>query len=109
MHDMAQSDSKPISDHVGDNRGKYIDCCPIGTVVAFRIAEKVKSAKIVKRNKAHKRLKVQTTYGKEFVIDYSDVVWVKLNNRWPRGVYNLLKGITEDGTEENGQEADTDN
>lgn len=109
MQDMAQSDSKPISDHDTDNRGKYIDCCPIGTVVAFRIAEKVKSAKIVKRNKKRQRLKVQTTYGKEFVIDYSDVVWVKLNNRWPRGVYNLLKGITEDGTEEIDQAEDTDN
>lgn len=100
MQDMAQSDSKPVSEPIGDNRDNYIDTCPIGTVVAFRIAEKVKSAKIVKRNRDKKRLKVQTSYGREFHIDYSDVVWVKLNNRWPRGVYNLLKGITENGTEE---------
>lgn len=108
MQGMAQSDSKPISGHDTDNRGKYIDTCPIGTVVAFRIAEKVKSAKIVKRNRKHQRLKVQTTYGKEFVIDYSDVVWVKLNNRWPRGVYNLLKGIA-DGTKEVEQAQDENN
>lgn len=109
MQDTARSDSKPISGHVEDNRGKYIDTCPIGTVVAFRIAEKVKSAEIVKRNRQHKRLKVRTAYGKEFVIDYEDVVWVKLNNRWPRGVYNLLKGITEDGTEQEQQIENEDN
>lgn len=108
MQDMAQSDSKPISGHDTDNRGKYIDTCPIGTVVAFRIDEKVKSAEIVKRNRQHRRLKVRTAYGKEFVIDYEDVVWVKLNNRWPRGVYNLLKGIA-DGTKKVEQAQDENN
>ena len=95
MQNVRESDSKRFSDHEGEGHDNYIDSCPIGTLVAFRIAEKVKSAKIIKRNRKNKRLKVQTSYGKDFFIDYSDVVWVKLNNRWPRGVYNLLKGITD--------------
>lgn len=100
MQNVPESDSKAISGPNQDNRGNYIDTCPIGTLVAFRIDEKVKSAKILKRSRKRKQLKVQTSYGKEFYIDYSDVVWVKLNSRWPRGVYNLLKGISEDGAGE---------
>ena len=80
---------------------KYIEDAPIGTLVAFRLPNgKVKSAKIINRSNKQQKLKLETSYGKQFVIPYTDVVWVRSTEKWPRGVYNQLKGITE---ETNGQ------
>ena len=80
---------------------KYIEDAPIGTLVAFRLPNgKVKSAKIINRSNKQQKLKLETSYGKQFVIPYTDVVWVRSTEKWPRGVYNQLKGITE---EANGQ------
>lgn len=37
---------------------------------------------------------VVTKNGAEFEVDYADVLWVKrFDGRWPRWVYNALKGI----------------
>lgn len=80
---------------------KYIEGAPIGTLVAFRLPNgKVKSAKIINRSNKQQKLKLETSYGRQFVIPYNDVVWVRSTEKWPRGVYNQLKGITE---ETNGQ------
>ena len=74
----------------------YIENVKIGTLVAFKsITGKVKSAKVVKRSTKNRKLKVETKYGAEFVIPYDDVIWVRTNKRWPKGVYQLLKGVTE--------------
>lgn len=74
----------------------YIENVKIGTLVAFKsITGKVKSAKVVKRSTKNRKLKVETKYGAEFVISYDDVIWVRTNKRWPKGVYQLLKGVTE--------------
>ena len=73
----------------------YIENVKIGTLVAFKsLTGKVKSAKVVKRSTKNRKLKVETKYGAEFVISYDDVVWVRTNKRWPKGVYQLLKGVT---------------
>lgn len=70
-----------------------------GTIVAFKTEDgKYKSAKIVKKSSKDRKLKLETSYGKEYIISYDGVIWVRTGNRWPRGVYNLLKGI-EDGQE----------
>lgn len=80
---------------------QYIENAPIGTLVAFRLPNgKVKSAKIINRSNKQQKLKLETSYGKQFIIPYADVVWVRSTDKWPRGVYNQLKGITE---ETNGQ------
>lgn len=71
-----------------------IQDAPMGTIVAFRNATgKVKSAKIIARSTKNKVLKLQTSYGAEFNVSYEDVVWVKSGQRWPKPIYNLLKGI----------------
>lgn len=83
----------------------YIDTAPIGTIVAFRSETgKVKSAMIINRSSSRQLLKLETQYGAQFVVKYSDVIWVRTNSRWPRGVFNLLKGImnTEEGVNGNG-------
>ena len=71
----------------------YIEQAEIGTMVAFMLPNgKVKSAKLITRSVKNRRIKVETSYGKQFVVSYDDVVWVRTNDRWPRGVYNMLKG-----------------
>ena len=73
---------------------KYVENADIGTIVAFKPEiGKVKSAKIIKKSTKNRKLKLETSYGAQFVISYDDVIWVKTTQRWPRGVYNMLKGI----------------
>lgn len=71
---------------------KYIEECKEGTLIAFRLSNgKIKTGKITKRNKNNQKLKVETEYGAIFVLEFKDVLWVKSNGRWPKGIYNLLK------------------
>jgi hypothetical protein len=71
----------------------YVNGAETGAMIAFRLPSgKVKSAMIVKKSTKRQVLRVETKYGAEFDIPYSDVVWVRSGKRWPRGVYNLLKG-----------------
>ena len=76
------------------NKLRYIEEAAIGTLLAFRTETgKVKSAMIVNRSTKSKKFKVETKYGQQHVVHFDDVIWVRTNKRWPKGVYNLLKGI----------------
>lgn len=75
----------------------YIENAEIGALVAFRLpSRKVKSAKIIKKSSSKRKLKLETEYGAPYIVSYDDVVWVRTGKRWPRGVYNELKGIPVD-------------
>lgn len=93
-----------VSDNTDDsgidsNKLRYINEAPIGTLVAFKLPNgQTKSAKIINRSTGRKKLKLETIYGKQFIVSYSDIVWVKSTNKWPRGVYNQLKGIVMEET-----------
>lgn len=77
----------------GSNKVKYVENAEIGTIVAFKLPDgRVKSAKIERRSTSRRKLKLVTQYGAEFVVPYEDVIWVRTTKRWPKGVYNLLKG-----------------
>lgn len=67
---------------------------PIGTLIAFREPEtgKLNTAKLTNRNKTKKLIKCETQYGKEFLISFSDIVWTKTGSRWPKSIYEELKG-----------------
>lgn len=79
----------------------YVENVELGTLVAFRLRNgRVKSAKVIKKSSQSRKLKLQTNYGAEFVVSYDDVLWVRTGKRWPRGVYNLLKGIKNDAQQE---------
>jgi len=85
----------------------YIEGAKVGTLVAFKTDNgKIKSAMIVKRSTKNRKFKLETKYGASFIVPFDDVIWVRTNKRWPKGVYQLLKGIidesevTEDGREE---------
>ena len=73
---------------------KRILSAPIGTLIAFHEPEtgKLNTAKLTNRNKTKKLIKCETQYGKEFLISFSDVVWTKTGSRWPKSIYNELKG-----------------
>ena len=72
---------------------EYIENAEVGTIVAFRVGDKVKSAKIINRSSARRKLKLETAYGRIYVVDYDDVIWVKTSSRWPRGVYELFSKV----------------
>lgn len=78
-------------------RTEYIEGAEMGTMVAFKAPDgKVRSAKMINRSVKNRKLKLETAYGRQYVVSYSDVVWVRTNGRWPRYVYNMLKGMVAD-------------
>lgn len=93
-----------VSDKEKEAKKKaYIENVKIGTLVAFNSSTgKVKSAKVTKRSTKNRKLKVETKYGAEFVISFDDVIWVRTNKRWPKGVYQLLKGVVNNEEEVKG-------
>ena len=86
-----------------EKKRSYIINAQPGTLIAFRSPTgKVKSAMITKKSVKHGKFKVETAYGAEFIVPFDEVIWVRTNKRWPRGVYLLLKGI-EEGEVQTGQ------
>ena len=83
-------------------KDKRILSAPIGTLIAFHEPEtgKLNTAKLTNRNNTKKLIKCETQYGKEFLISFSDVVWTKAGSRWPKGIYNELKGKKADAGKE---------
>ena len=78
---------------------KYINDCEIGTLIAFMDGQKPRTAKLINRSRKRQLVKLVTQYGAEFVVAYKDIIWVrtsKTSRRWPKGVYNLLKGKNKD-------------
>lgn len=95
-NEKQQVESKDIAES-RDVKDRYLDTAEIGCLVAFKIETgKVKSAKIVKRSTSGRKLKVETAYGMEYIVPYDNVLWVKTGTRWPKGVYMLLKGISQE-------------
>lgn len=78
------------------NKSAYIENVEPGVMVAFKFANKAKSAKLIARNSKERKLKLVTSYGKEYIVSYDDVLWIKTGPRWPKGVYRLLKGLEVD-------------
>lgn len=91
-----ETEKEPVIDL--SKKEEYISNAQLGTIAAFRTPDgKVKSAKIIKRSKDRKRLMLETKYGRQYACDYKDIIWVRHGTAWPRGVYNLLKGVVQDG------------
>lgn len=88
------------SNVVHKSKIEYVENAEVGTIVAFKVPNgKVKSAAIANRSAKRRVLKLVTKYGAEFVVPYEDVIWVRTTKRWPKGVYNLLKGVTSENEE----------
>lgn len=90
----------------GSNKVKYVENAEVGTIVAFKLPDgRVKSAKIERRSTSRRKLKLVTQYGAEFVVPYEDIIWVRTTKRWPKGVYNLLKGKVAENENRSKEEA----
>lgn len=76
-----------------EQKMRYIENVELGTIVAFRLTNgRVKSAKVVKKSTKSRKLKLETNYNAEYIVSYDDIIWVRTGKRWPKGVYELLKG-----------------
>lgn len=76
---------------------EYIEKAPLGTIVAFVDENgKARTAAICDKSLENKTLKVVTEFDREFIVPFENVLWVKNGTRFPRGVYNMLKGIKEE-------------
>ena len=71
---------------------RYVQEAPIGTIVAFELDGKVRSAKIENRNSKKKLLMLKNKPGVEFIVPYSAILWVRSGNKWPDAIYELLTG-----------------
>lgn len=94
-------DAQKCNDEVqakADAKIDYVKTAEKGTIMAFKLPNgKVKSAKMVERSLKREKLKMETAYGRQYIIDFSDVIWVKTGDRWPNGVLSLLKGNVNNG------------
>lgn len=72
----------------------YIESATVGKFVAFRLPNgKVKSAVIIKKSTSGRKFLVETAYKAQHIVGYNDIVWVRSGERWPAGIYRLLKGL----------------
>jgi len=81
-----------------EKHSEYIESVQVGMLVAFKddtLNKGINTAKVLRKSSKNHRLKVETQYGKEYIISYDDVLWVRTNNRWPKWIYNMLKGVGE--------------
>lgn len=82
-----------VNDNNEGNRAKYIENVTIGTIVAYKVSDtKAKSAKVIKKSTSDRKLLVESSYGAQSTISFDDVIWVKTGKRWPKGVYQMLRG-----------------
>lgn len=88
---------KTVSD-IGEQcpgTGRYIKNIKVGALIAFRENEnKLNTAKVVRVSFKREKIKAVTQYGKEFIISFDDVMWVRTKNRWPAFIMSVLKEQT---------------
>lgn len=94
-----KEEKEPASTNVDmEQKMPYIEKAELGTIVAFRLPNgKVKSAKIIKKSTNKRRFMLETDYGATYVVNYDDILWVRTGQRWPKGIYQLLKGTVAYG------------
>ena len=83
---------------VNSDKDEFIEKAEPGTLIAFYDNNgKPRTAALVNRSSNRKLVKLITEFGWEFIVPYSNVLWVKNGTRWPKGIYNLLKGYKKNG------------
>ena len=84
---------KCTNKYADESKLERVVTAPIGTLLAFYEpgTTKLNTAKITNRNKSKKLIKCETQYGREFIVSFESIVWVKTGSRWPKGIYNILK------------------
>ena len=78
----------------------YIDNMKLGDIVAFKLYEKDSKMYSGKtKTLGASKVEIQTKNGKKFIIEKKNILWVNVNNRWPRFVMNAFKGVDIDTTD----------
>lgn len=73
-----------------DSVSDYLRRADVGSIVAFSMSGKTVSGVI--KAKTDTEVTIETKNGTVFDnVPYTDVLWVKTGNRWPRWVFDLLK------------------
>ena len=79
------------------DKRKHIEEAEVGTLIAFYDEKgKPRTAALVNRSSSREVVKVVTEFEREFIVPYSNVLWVRKGPRWPRAVYEILKGYNKD-------------
>ena len=77
-------------------RYKYIQNAKTGTIIAFKVTEtKAFSGMVIQLYED--AFDVETKNGRRFNVPHDSVIWVKTNGRWPKAVYDALKGVQSNG------------
>lgn len=77
---------------------KYLENINVGTLVAFKEASgKLNTAAVQNVSFKRSQLKLVTQYGKEFIVSFDDIVWVRTTKRWPRFILDVLKSQSRKG------------
>ena len=98
QEDILKTIQESAEETTSSDKSSYVETVQLGTLVAFREPEtdKLNTAKVVAKNSKNRMLKLITQYDAEFIVSYDSIVWVKTGARWPRGIYNELKGISNE-------------
>ena len=77
---------------------QYINNMQLGALVAFKVNEsKVLSGMIEKMDANKTTFIINTKTQIRFTVLRKNIIWVKTGERWPKGVYKALRGMTEGG------------
>lgn len=90
---IVNGEKKVITAVNQDIKDRFIENAELEeTIVAFVDNGKYRSAMLANRNRSKRLVKLVTKLGKEYIVPYEDIVWVRDGNKWPLTIYNLLKG-----------------
>lgn len=76
----------------------YIQHLEPGMLVAFKSPQGVKSGKVL--SKQCEIIKLEEFSGQLMYIKDSDVIWVKTGKRWPKSIFEALRGGDCNGKED---------
>lgn len=74
---------------ISKTKGDYINNIETGVLIAFKVQDRMVSAKVVQVNEND--VKVETKNGSIYFVGKESIAWVKTGSRWPSGIYNALR------------------
>ena len=95
---------KPVKPWEMLDKKKHIEEAEVGTLIAFYDEKgKPRTAALVNRSSSREVIKVVTEFEREFIVPYANVLWVRKGPRWPRAVYEILKGYSKNAGTKNAE------
>lgn len=77
---------------------EYLENIKVGTLVAFKEESgKLNTAAVQNVSFKRNQLRLVTQYGKEFIVPFGNVIWVRTSKRWPKFVLDILKSQQRKG------------